>query len=260
MKKLKMFLFLLCLMILPIVGESIYVITIPKCGTHCIIKYFRLLEHIGKSPDFGVRVLHFSEDYQHRFENDNVKKIILVRDLRDMFLSALPYIQREKGWLWIRMSFAPGWEELSFEEKLLELMDFERDTEFIQWESKGLTLPQQIKKHVEKAIEFSSKPNTLQIRYEDLSGNHGVEAQLRVMREINFFIEVSLTEEEEDFLIENLFGNKLYISRTFRNGKSYVWKEVMTPLVCERFKDLYGENLIVLGYESDLNWQSDLEY
>jgi hypothetical protein len=39
-----------------------------------------------------------------------------------------------------------------------------------------------------------------------------------------------------------------------------VWKEVMTPLICERFKDLYGENLIDLGYEKDLNWQSDLEY
>jgi hypothetical protein len=110
---------------------------------------------------------------------------------------------------------------LPFEEKILELMDFEKDLEFIQWERRGLTLPEQIKSHVEKAIELSSKPNTLQVNFEDLSGNHGEDVQRRVMREINSFIDVSLTEEEEDFLIENLFGNKFYKSITFRNGKSY---------------------------------------
>jgi hypothetical protein len=263
---------LLCLTIFPIFGkETVNVITVPKCGTHCIIKYFRLLEHLEKSSDFAIRISHFNsnrtirvfrfnEDSQRHFESDNERKIILVRDLRDMFLSTLPYIQKTKNWLWIQAFFAPGWKELSFEEKLLELMDFEKNTELIQWERKGLTLPQQIKSHVEEAIEFSSKPNTLQVKFEDLSGNHGEYAQRRVMREINSFIGVSLTEEEENFLIENLFGNKLYRSPTFRNGKSYVWKEVMTPLICERFKDLYGENLIDLGYENDLNWQSDLEY
>jgi hypothetical protein len=86
-------------MILPIVGEAMFVITIPKCGTNCLRKYFRLLEHLEKSPNFGVRILHLSEDFKHHFESDNVKKIILVRDLRDMFLSAIPFIQKEEGWL-----------------------------------------------------------------------------------------------------------------------------------------------------------------
>lgn len=241
--------------------ETVYLLTLPKAGTHCIMKYFQLLDYINKNPPVKILMSHLSEKRlklpNNYFEDPNVKIILAIRDPRDIFISALFYIEKHQHWLHAKVFFDEAWGSLSFEEKILEMIDYHKIPAHIQWKYKDRYFPQQMRKLVLKAIRLSSSPNTLVIRFEDLSGGHGKEDQLAAMKNINSFVDLELEDSDQQFLMENLFGNAIFETSYFRIGTINQWKSAMSPSLCEKIKNLYGQELIDLNYENDLNWHGD---
>jgi len=233
--------------------DNVYLLTVPKSGTHCLEKYFKLLEHIDKKPPFPIRRSHVSESDlklpKNYFTKTNVKKIILIRDPRDVFISIVKWLESREHYLRSYVTFNPSWKKLSLSEKVLQAVDYEKIPDGFNWKCKDRFLPQQVNKTIQKAIALSKLPNTLVVRYEDLSGGHGVRAQFETMRKINDFVGVTLHQSEYDFLIENLYGNKLIRSWTFREGKVYKWRKIMDESLQQKIWGLYGEAILDMGYD-----------
>jgi|GEM_PF-2242301 len=227
--------------------ETVYILTIPKSGTHCIEKYIHLLHHIGRGPPCRLRRSHFSESYlnlpEGHFDDPRVRKILLVRDLRDLFLSARRYILETEHWLNSSVTLN-GWEELPIEEQLIELFDYRRRPEHLLWSHNGRTLPEQMKKTIDRARALIATPQTLLVHFEDLSGNNGPKVQKETLCAINTFLNVRVNSRQMDFLQETLFGNKLLKSDYFKTGKSGTWRQVWTDELKEQFSQLYGEGLM----------------
>ena len=93
------------------------------------------------------------------------------------------------------------------------------------------------------------------VRFEDLIGENGggsKEKQTQEIRNIAQHLGVQLTEEKLAYVVENLFGG----TGTFREGQSASWKQHFTPNVTAAFKadQRLMQLLIDLGYEKDANW------
>ncbi len=235
--------------------DTVYLLTLPKAGTHCIEKYFQLLNYLNKNPSCNIRRSHLSETYlglpKNYFDNEDIKKIVLVRDLRDMFISTLNWIEDSRHYMHASVSFKAFWGLVPFEEKIREVIDYEHRPKHIVWKRKNRYIPQQIQKMVKRAIQLSKQPNTLVVKFEDLSGGMGREKQLETMKEINSYINLALEDDEYEFLMENLFGNKLIPTFTYRKGKTFGWKSLLSDSLCEQIWNLYGEDLLELGYEKE---------
>ena len=61
-------------------------------------------------------------------------------------------------------------------------------------------------------------------------------------------VDLSLQQVQE--IADTLFGDTV----TFRKGQIGSWRDLFTPFHKALFKEVMGEELIRLGYESDCNW------
>lgn len=234
-------------------SQNIYVCTIPKAGTHCIKKYFNLLTYQSIDIPHKIKCSHFSEKHlklpKDYFFRDDVKKIILVRDLRDVFLSALNWIETKRHWMSGHVAFRAKWRSLSQGQKLRELIDYNSVPENIIWSYNNRNLPQQIHKIITKAVALSQCRNALVVKYESLSGAYGPESQKATICEINKFIGVcDLTNKQHAFIEKNLYGNALLKSPTYREGNINNWAKRMSPKMQKYIWDLYGKELAWFNY------------
>lgn len=254
------FLFYMCFVMLPLssvqADDAVYLCTLPKAGTHCIEKYFKLLScqnieipHIRRSH-LSEHYLGLPKDY---FLRSDVKKIIMIRDFRDVFLSALNWIETKHHWMHASVVFRPRWNYLSNDDKLLELIDYTTNPANIIWSYKDRLLPQQIRKMIDRAVVLSQCENALVVKYEYLSGGYGVENQLAAMREINDFLGIrNISKKQYIFLSKNLFGNAIYKSPTFRKGNVNSWCLKMSPEILDKIWDLYELELLHFGYSKEV--------
>lgn len=90
------------------------------------------------------------------------------------------------------------------------------------------------------------------IRFEDLSGCRGEEIQRQTIIGIADHLGFSLTEEKINYVIDNLIGG----TRTYKVGSCDDWKNHFNQDVKDAYKSVPGacELLIDLGYETDCNW------
>lgn len=135
---------------------------------------------------------------------------------------------------------------------LLQLIDYKKSPRDLYWEDKGehrgCSLPQFIKKMVDKAVIFSAIPNTLVVKFEDLSGNNGRDNQLNIMKKINRFCNIKLEAQDYDFLMTNLFGNKIINFGYFYKGESNSWKKKFDNELNLMIYHLYGDQINFFGY------------
>lgn len=261
-------------------------ITIPKSGTHMMIKslYYMMDAiphwHGGLDPDFKDYYLslwkyknrysflctHFciSPAFENLCNTINLKKIVCIRDLRDVCVSIVYHIQK-KGWPGLNGFYPKAWNtfrQMSFDEQLLFVINYEYDPARVgeQWQ---FSLPLVAR----QALHYCKNPNVLVCPYERLVGEKGggtKNAQLATLARINQFLNLGLSEAKLTEISAKIYGEEqtpfgkeegfIAIDSTFRNAKTGTWKEVFKEEHKEAFKRKLGWALIALGYEKDNNW------
>lgn len=101
-------------------------------------------------------------------------------------------------------------------------------------------------------LDWLDRPQVMKIRFEDL-----VNDRRTILGQIaeHFLQRVETVQTPRELLIKTLeVGINPKKSPTFRLGRTGEWKKYFTPEHKRLFKDVAGDLLIRLGYESDNDW------
>lgn len=254
-------------------------ITVPKAGSHLIIKALHFLT--GGTPVWHTRFPSYFyipiEDgflYTHlclspQLEKDydelpELKKIVMIRDLRDVCVSIVSQIHKGP-WPGLKGEERTKFLELPFEDQLLYVINYDYDVKAVAHYAPN-SLQVSIKKVAEQSIRYQKDTAVLTCRYENLVGSLGGgndETQLEELKNISRFLNTPYSEEDLKAIASLLYGNEINpfgregfqnFTSTFQRGKIGSWKESFQEIHKEAFKTRLGEALIELGYEQDLNW------
>ena len=242
-------------------------ISIPKSGTHLLLKGIRLLSgyssYIGKSEyAYPLHMYFVSEKFFRRnldlsgkkiwnthhflyderlnnfFLENNVHIFFIYRDPRDQIISFAFYMKKCSG-VWPKVK----------QKTIAEIIE---DLIIANTLSDNNPPTKGIIELYESYLLWLENPNCLPIKFEDLIGPKGggsLAAQTETLKKIAQHLEI--TKEKIDFVRENLFGG----TSTVRQGQIGAWKQHFTQKHKEIFKKVGGDNLLIqLGYEKDENW------
>ena len=109
-----------------------------------------------------------------------------------------------------------------------------------------------VKQRYASVFEWLEQPNVMCIRFEDLINNRDVtlDAMLDEVESIGYKIPTPRAKALS-ILVEAIQPKK---SHTFRSGKAGGWREHFTEEHKKLFKDITGDLLLKLGYETDNDW------
>lgn len=254
-------------------------LTIPKSGSHLTIKALHLMT--GTTPIWHT---HFPSLYYIPFENGFLythlclspelernyedlpllKKIINIRDLRDVCLSMIHQIEKNP-WPGMSMDTRQQFKQMSFEEKLSFVINYDYNTQEVASFAPN-SLQVSIRQVAEQALFYSMDPKNLVCRYENLVGPLGggsEEAQRAELNQIAAYLGLSIPEYQIASIADRLYGDEENpfhpfgiprLHSTFSRGKIGSWKLYFTEDHKRCFKEKLGDLLIALGYEEDNSW------
>jgi len=259
------------------VGQDFYVVTVPKAGTHLLMKLLVMLTNRsyvydmwpplgpyrfeGDAKDCYIAdkvaiaaskrwkslnqfpVVHFNlASVYKRFSliHPEYIAIIQLRDLRDICVSCVFYHHHE-----IEKEIGPS----TFDEKLLYIINLDSD-------SRPVNNILNIYRNAKVAVKWVKDPNVVISRFEDLVGPKGggtEDAQKRQIRKIAKKLKISLDAERLDEVLQTLFGNEKgpQFPTTFRQGQIGGWKDYFKPMHKAAFKKRLGKLQQKLGYSLD---------
>lgn len=240
-------------------------LTIPKSGTHLLVKALVLLTelqpyHLGPSPsNESITYRQFEQTLlQQKYEKSffynhlgpygdfcdiffqthpNFLVIVNVRDLRDLLVSYVYHMSS-------RLDEEIG-RTASLEEKLTQVLNPNLSR-----------LGKSIEKNVILGIEWLQRPNVIATRFEDFVGAPGggdENKQAQVIASLANHLGISLSSQKLKQIQFNLFGNTKgpRVSGTFRKGKIGSWKQHFTNVHIELFKKYWADHQLALGYPLD---------
>jgi hypothetical protein len=221
-------------------------ITNPKSGTHLIQKVIALL--LGKPPLHGTQIrvnldswtnqllnpqafpfTHVGKKYLDNYEfclKNNFKIIFIQRDIRDQLISSIRSLIRKDN------------VHIPFTEKIKDRIA-----------KKAFYVNQPLMDEIRRI-----KLQGLVIKFEDLIGPKGtgnLELQRSSIIRIAEYLNISLNEQQINYICENLWGNTM----SFRKGIIGDWKNYFTEEIKKIFIERGGGDVLIeLGYETDYNW------
>lgn len=277
-------------------GPDVYLLTMKKSGTHMMTKFLRLLmarndqeydyikatskdyraKHIIESPS-GYKIQFGHLPYEKHcplyHQIYGKKKILLVRDPRDVLISGSHFIP--KIFQLSKENYPPSWAvdyvtiAGPFLERFAKMPLSDRlscmitqkvpdsilsfTPEYYQQDQTQFIPPFDFALQIPAAVDYMNSPNTLLVRFEDLIGPQGggsEEAQRKCFERIANFIGASYNSSMYEKLSKDLYGQ----SFTFRKGQSKTWEKLFSENNKEIFKKHFGEDLIKMGYEDSANW------
>ncbi len=270
------FLPFLCFFSMLYAEADFVVLTIPKSGTHMMLKLLpmltekRLLRLEQQSVIKGIRgsthfvgktdvserllqelcedesyiVAHFQlgtvlREFTQRYPR--YKKVIVVRDLRDVVVSYAHWLMYHPLPKSLK---APK----SLDKKLMWIIQGGRTSEYASSISN-------IYRHGVEALRWMQDSDVYVVRFEDLCGEKGggsEERQREVIQGLADHLDISMTDEKLEAIIGSLWGeteNTLAKKKgSFRKGKIGSWKGAFTSMHIGAFKRRYGELQKKLGY------------
>lgn len=249
-------------------SPRVFANSIPKAGTNLLSRLLKMMPnvvpawtyHIDETMDGAFRQLRsgkrgqiitahmpWTQKLAEVLEEEQYKKVFIVRDMRDVIVSGLHYVTKKDRShpLHAYMKSLPD--------------DDSRLTSLI----KGVDAayyPNQIKPDswyndsYRSFIPWIDDSDCCLLRFEDLigeqgGGSGGVQAQQ--ISKLAAHLGIDLDRNEVTKISANLFSSS---SRTFRKGQIGDWVYHFSDFHKEIFKEYYGELLIRLGYEEDGNW------
>ncbi len=242
------------------------VVTTEKCGTHLLTTAiekllnkpvyhwfinYRSPEEVQQKLDYAKKnhlflQMHLlpKQDLIDLLHKNNHKVIFLIRDPRDQMVSLVHYV--ESGWEYGPKVNGKRFGPLSFSDKLLEVITGKRYGASALKNITGRKLP-----WLKQSRDF-----VYVVRFENLVGVEGGgtrELQLMEMRNIAQFLGLNLSDEEIDHRSQHIFG-KNGETATFRKGQIGEWKKSFKPKHVQAFKEVFGKELIEMGYAKNFNW------
>ncbi|MCH9632678.1 MAG: hypothetical protein S4CHLAM6_10160 [Chlamydiae bacterium] len=231
--------------------------TITKSGTFLAIDVLKKMtgyecndhgdEDLGDVNQFSFYHMHlFPKTVKKLFKRDKkLKKILLVRDLRDACVSLTFWVQKDH----VKMLSNNDKEDLcklqTDSDKIRWILNHEHDDDGPRkW---GFHLANQ----ADLMCKVMNKKNVLVVRFENLVGSKGGgsdEAQFREVKKIAQFINAPMKNDDEQLktLALSLFGDS---KSTFRKGQIGSWESHFD----EDIEALFNEKLSVyqrkLGYK-----------
>lgn len=198
-----------------------------------------------KTKEFALGHLPYSDKAYSLLDELNFKKILILRDPRDVVVSQF---------FWINNPAHPFYSYISKienpEEQLMVCIKGWSSEKIGSSNSLFLGIADKIK----MILPWISDPHCLVVRFEDLIGPRGsgnVENQKSTLRKICTHLNLSLSDEKIENVAARVFNTS---SKTFREGRIAGWKKHFTSLHVDEFKASAGSFLIDLGYEKNFNW------
>lgn len=241
------------------------IVTVPKSGTHFIKLLVKSM--INKNPIWpnlpqtgptfipylndefspakSFLILHVEsvldiDAYLHKYPHS--KKILVVRNLRDILVSAKDYISKYsfdvlpffKEYLSDLSMTHNDWLLLGEKEKLIKTMEY-----FFHFEERNFRRFG-IGHFVEDSLGFLEKyPDALVVRFEDFFAYEC--AALDQVRRIASFLEKPLTETQSKRILGAAFGSGLSHTYTAKK-KLYRFKDEFDEEILRIFLDYFGED------------------
>jgi hypothetical protein len=259
--------------------EPFALLTVPKSGSHLTIKALYFMTGASPvwhthfpssyylSPEYGFLYTHLcvSPELENNYKNlPRLKKIVNIRDLRDVCVSMVSQI--EKG-AWPGMSpwQREHFKRMSFDEKLLFVMEYDYDVQQVASFAPN-SLQVSLVKVAKQAVEYTLDESCLVCRYENLVGplGGGSEKKQRAeMEKMAKFLGIEIAKEQMEEMMEGLYGDTIdpfgsfggpHFRSTFNTGKIGSWRHFFTQEHKRVFKEKLGSFLIALGYEQDNSW------
>lgn len=250
------------------------IITIPKTGTHLIMKCLGMLQkrtnlcirkelnlkefnrfnYLDNLESYLHQIERLIDDHHYLDDHSHVSKlvghymdrhpempwIIGVRDLRDTIVSQAFFV-------WNKLEAFLG--PTTVQQKISFLLEFDLNTR-----SRVVNTPIMYFQ-AKNVLSIKDKKNALLVRFEDLVGSKGGgndDLQRKTIKQIASHIGVDVSEDQLDFVQENLFGTEVRVEsmseETFRSGKIGSWKEVFRPEHVNFFNKHYKKFQREFGY------------
>jgi len=111
-----------------------------------------------------------------------------------------------------------------------------------------------IAERLERYLPWLSTPGVLVVRFEDLIGAAGggsSERQDAAVEAVGRHVDRALRPDQVRAVAGRVWSDK---SSTFREGRIGGWRDKLTPEQIALFKDVAGDQLIALGYETGRDW------
>jgi hypothetical protein len=241
-------------------APKVVIFACPKCGTHLATKVIHSITKatiqdctggLGETKDAAVRSILRVSKYgrivvTHPWSDElevmeeliplGYKAILVIRDPRDQMVSLRDWLL-EGQWFWACPASIKDPDAL-----LEELINGQQ----CYWQ------PVVHLNHLpfERIRKFPEESHLI-IRFESLvgaKGNGSEEEQDRVFGELAAFLGIEHFDPKA--IDEGAYGE----SWTFRVGQIGRWKQEFSDYHKALFKEMWGDLLIELGYEKDLNW------
>lgn len=255
-------------------SEAILVNSIPKSGTHLIMKCIELLtqkeciwigdairetyynhKFLNSLTGADIREIEYSFNslsdevflYSHMRYSDNFNSVITNRNYKVFFIYRDP---RAQAVSWARWQISHNKNRgLDIDQALMSII---QDKRMYEGDWKNIN---GIRDLYEAYLPWRVNPKIFAIRFEDLVGPCGggdFEKQFKTVEDIAKYLELDLTKESLNDICLELFGGTV----TFNDGQIDGWKKYFKKDHVDAFKKNAGQLLIDLGYEVDLNWDT----
>src|ERR1700748_2194041 len=189
-------------------------------------------------------------EHAHLLDRENVRILHLIRDPRDVVISAMHYHKASRE-TWLREPI-PGYDNLTYQRALRSL-----PTRFAQYvfemdNSSASTLR-------DMARWGYGRANTFEARYEDLRQDD----ELVYWRRIMTFLGLDSAQQlmgARRFWQNSLFGGLPRLrNKHVRSGAIAQWRREFTPALANAFLQRFPGLLQSLGYETSDGWVLELE-
>ena len=195
-----------------------------------------------RNGQFGTAHMPYSEAFGAVLENMGARTALILRDPRDVTVSHARYVAEEPSHFLYKL-----YQPMTWEERLMASIIGIRQAQ------SGGPMLLNIRQRWESVMPWLDQDYNYTTTFEDMVGPQGggdAETQMGEIQRFAEHFDVNAQEVELQKVADNLFGG----TTTFRKGKIGKWREHFQPEHVETFKELAGDILIQLGYETDLNW------
>lgn len=208
---------------------------------------------MGSAPNQAIVRSHlmYCNEILEILQEFDCKVIFIYRDLRDVAVSHACWVPKEKKFF--------------LHQHYLELKNFE---EQLMYSIKGVPLGTPLGSNISQpdiGQDFSrwkgwiDNSKVLAIKFEDLVGARGGGSEtnrLQTIQKIVDYLEIDLSSQQitTQFASEVMNPQESHTFRKGGNGSIGSWRSLFTEAHKKAFKQVAGDLLIELNYESDHNW------
>lgn len=242
------------------------IIAPPKSGAHLVENLLSLL--INKDTIFNITCtkvdqttfhktnsivekkyvkgshIFYSEENNNYLKQNNFKTIFIIRDPRDVALSFALLMKSSNTWQKIKYYHMPL-------EKMISQIVLDFKIEAPGWTNDTINNMKLASDFYGQYMGWLDQDHVCVIKYEDLIGNAAggtKDRQQAAIKKVADYLEVNISNEQ----IKDV-ANQLVKKEEVHN-KIGAWKTKFSKQNKQDYKNILGDIIIKMGYETDLNW------